>query len=280
MKRRYPFFSNISPAMKAVTGGILLSMSAAILTVSVASAQQEKQFVALDVNKDGAIDQSEFRRARLRDFTTIDSNRDGSLSRTEFVDRDAGGRFTLRALRARRFLDMDKNGDGKVSRREYIVFGNIVFARVDQNGDRRVVRAEFLNPRRAPSATTADDGTAPPPPGARRGGGSGSDPRRGAFTSLDINGDGVITAAELDAARRKAFNELDSDNDGKLSAAEAITRMGRSAARRFAQLDTNKDGVVIIDEYLVAGRAVLARSDRNQDGQVTWPEFKATTPLR
>lgn len=262
----------------------LLGLAAAVallMAPAPSRAQQEAQFVKLDTNKDGAIDRAEFRSARLRDFRTVDANRDGSISRREFIERDAGGRYTLRALRTRRFVDMDKNGDDRVSRAEYVAFGDILFARVDVDGNGRVTRVEFLNPRRAPTTTTGDDGSAPLPPGERGApADDGSDPRRGAFTALDTNADGVITRRELDTARTRTFRDLDGNGDGMLSAAEAITRMGRGAARRFAVLDVNKDGVVTMTEFLEAGRDLLVRSDVNKDGRVTWAEFKATTPLR
>jgi Ca2+-binding EF-hand superfamily protein len=258
----------------------LVAVLALCLAAPPAGAQQEAQFVAIDVNKDGAIDRAEFQAARLADFRTIDANRDGSLSRIEFVERDAGGQFTLRALRARRFEEMDRNGDGRVSRAEYVAFGTVVFARVDLNGDGRVTREEFLNPRRAPPTKPGDDTAAPLPPGEGGAGrDSGSDPRRPGFTALDLDADGVITARELDESRARAFRELDADGDGRLTAAEAITQMGQAAARRFAQLDVDKDGFVTLQEYIAAGRVLLTRSDVNKDGRITWEEFKATTPL-
>ena len=104
--------------------------------------------------------------------------------------------------------------------------------------------------------------------------------------------DEYSTADGLDPARRDrlienirseaqaAGVEQDLGLDDATSAAEAITRMGRGAARRFAQLDANKDGFVTLEEFLAAGRTLLVRSDRNGDGRITWVEFKATTPVR
>jgi hypothetical protein len=76
----------------------------------------------------------------------------------------------------------------------------------------------------------------------------------------DVNADGKVTKAELDAAARKTFNELDGNKDG--SATPEEIRIGMEAQRkaqheamlkvRFAEMDANKNGQLTEAEFLAA----------------------------
>ena len=74
------------------------------------------------------------------------------------------------------------------------------------------------------------------------------------FAGLDADGDGVVTAAELnDASGGRAapmLARLDADGDGKVTRAE----MAAGAQRMFERMDTNSDGVISPDERPSFGR--------------------------
>lgn len=68
------------------------------------------------------------------------------------------------------------------------------------------------------------------------------------FAGLDADGDGVVTAAELnDASGGMAapmLARLDADDDGKVTRDE----MAAGADRMFGRMDANGDGVISSDE--------------------------------
>ncbi|MGK9167050.1 hypothetical protein KXR53_12165 [Inquilinus limosus] len=106
------------------------------------------------------------------------------------------------------------------------------------------------------------------------------------FERIDADHDGVLTRAEVQAARSRMFDRLDADHDGVLTAAEAeaARNQAQSRARRFerfaggqgerlAALDRNRDGLVSHDEF-VAGTSWFDRLDTTGRG-VTRTQFAA-----
>jgi len=109
----------------------------------------------------------------------------------------------------------------------------------------------------------------------------------------DLNGDGKVSMAELKAGRQVGFMKADFDESGGLSEAEYVCefegrlmlklsqiadpekrteeqqRQMRQAHVRFGVLDTDKNGLIDIDEYQASGVKMFERQDRDKDGFVT-----------
>lgn len=103
------------------------------------------------------------------------------------------------------------------------------------------------------------------------------------FARIDVNGDGVATAAELSARRQGA-------RGGERAGRSAQGRGRATVAERFARMDANRDGAITLAEMQAAsdrrgerrgamangGRARGAgRMDANGDGAVSRAEFQA-----
>ena len=110
--------------------------------------------------------------------------------------------------------------------------------------------------------------------------------RRGmpTFETLDVDGDGEITAADIEALRASRFAEIDTDGNGEVSEAEFIARAqeqaGDRATRMFERLDADGDGVLSRDVLESRGgrgmgERLLSRADTNDSGGVSAEEFEA-----
>jgi Ca2+-binding EF-hand superfamily protein len=103
-------------------------------------------------------------------FATADANGDGAVSKPEFL-----------ARRAQTFPQLDANGDGIMTQEELLArakgfraraMAGQIYANFDRNGDGRVTQDEFAS---APALV---------------------------FDRADANADGLVTKAEIEAARR------------------------------------------------------------------------------
>jgi len=117
------------------------------------------------------------------------------------------------------------------------------------------------------------------------------------FDRLDVNGDAVVDAAEIESARRAMFDRADLDGDGYVTELEAqelfdVLRSSggsaqrpilrsRWAARRpaeqanlLARFDANGDGRVGEAEFLRPAYPFVARFDANNDGLLTRAEVE------
>ncbi|MEO6225817.1 MAG: EF-hand domain-containing protein [Sphingomicrobium sp.] len=119
---------------------------------------------------------------------------------------------------------------------------------------------------------------------------------QGNFKAIDANGDGTLSAAELQAVEAKAlqqrvvnararvegeFTKLDTNRDGQLSKAEFMAvaptapTQAPNGAALLAQLDKNKDGKITIDEYRTPILGRFDSLDTNKDGTLSQSERAA-----
>ena len=110
----------------------------------------------------------------------------------------------------------------------------------------------------------------------------GRDPQ-GFFDRFDADGDGLVTAEEIEAARDARFAEIDADGDGSVSQEEFVAHAGARASdravRMFERLDADGDGMLSRDAIEAQGRRgpgerMISRLDSDGDGAVSAEEFE------
>lgn len=84
-----------------------------------------------------------------------------------------------------------------------------------------------------------------------------------AMAIVDADGDGNVTAAEMDAFVVAVFPAMDTNGDGSVDKAEALVALSED---QFAAIDANADGLLSADELAAVVRADFAAADRNGDG--------------
>lgn len=126
-------------------------------------------------------------------------------------------------------------------------------------------------------------------PAQARKAGEGRGGLRPAFSDLDVNGDGQITKADIEARQAARFAAIDTDGNGTLSAQELITaaraksesRIKTRTEKMLGRRDANGDGVLSAEE--IAPKAMprlFKRLDTDGDGAVSLAEFDAAKTAR
>ena len=105
---------------------------------------------------------------------------------------------------------------------------------------------------------------------------------------FDTNGDSKIDTGEWQAGVAASFTEMDADGDGKITAAEMDALgdvLGKEAGETVAavmmklirplllSMDADKDGSVSRDEFTKASTALFTKPDANQDAELTRAEL-------
>ncbi len=131
----------------------------------------------------------------------------------------------------------------------------------------------------------------------RGGGRMGSGRGQRMLRVFDANRDGKVTKDEYVAGVRKMFAEVDLNNDGRITdddlppmmrGRNVLSGAGRSGMEHrghgmggmrllmlLRDADTNKDGVVTLDEAMAAAEKRFATLDRNKDGAIDAADFDA-----
>lgn len=133
-----------------------------------------------------------------------------------------------------------------------------------------------------PALAAPDDQPVPAEKAART---SSSLPR--GLMRYDTNKDGVVDRAEWKAAQEARFKRLDTNGDGKLTQDELFARtpaIGNSVlptdrqvqrqSSYFQLLDSDKDGVVTLAEFMAQADRNFARCDLNKDGRIDTAECR------
>jgi Ca2+-binding EF-hand superfamily protein len=236
-------------------------------------------FTEIDTAKKGEVTRSDFVKYRMKTFVELDKNNDGKLSVEEFVkvaeapySPDGPGVPPLdeRRTRARaEFQNLDTNRDGFVEKAEAEALVHAEFNQYDMDRDNRITEPELRlvvqnQLRREEQARREIE--------ARR--------RQGMAAINDI----------IEMQLRSA-DQLDRNNDGKVSQAEYATLAGPAdgpqaqglpplemrkqiAQRKFAEIDTNKDGQLDRVELTAFAVHQFLQMDLNKDRFISEDEFK------
>lgn len=126
-------------------------------------------------------------------------------------------------------------------------------------------------PRPAPMAEVADPSAVEAPKPARQ-------PASMGLQRFDLNADGEVSKAEMDAGLQTDFKKEDKNSDQTLDVAEAraLNERLRQEQNTSPVFDWNADGRIVFAEFATQWRTLFDRSDRNGDGVVDEEELKSS----
>ena len=237
-------------------------------------------FIDIDVDKKGEVTRADFLKYRMKSFETLDTNKDNKLSVEEFIKvveppvtpADAPGLPPLEERRSRaraEFQNLDTNRDGFVERGEAEALVHAEFNNYDTDRDNKVTEPEVrLIIQRALQREAAE----------RQ---QGEARRR----------QGMMTLNEFMDMQLRQGDELDKNKDTKISGAEYAVLAGPAdgpqaknllpfdmrkqiAMRKFAEIDTNKDGQIDRVELTAYALKQFGEMDLNKDRFISEEEFK------
>ncbi|HEX9329115.1 MAG TPA: EF-hand domain-containing protein [Reyranella sp.] len=236
-------------------------------------------FVEIDTAKKGEVSRADFLKYRMKSFEELDTNKDGKLSLEEFLkvaeppfsaDVPNGPSLEERRNRAKaEFQNLDTNRDDFIERAEAEALVHSEFNQYDTDRDNKVTEPEV---RLIVQRAMAREASARSEVEQRR--------RQGMAAINDF----------IDMQLREA-DKLDKNNDGRISQQEYLVLTGPAdgpqakgllpydirkqlVLRKFAEIDTNKDGQ--LDRVELTGAAVrqFLEIDDNKDRFLTEDEFK------
>jgi Ca2+-binding EF-hand superfamily protein len=106
---------------------------------------------------------------------------------------------------------------------------------------------------------------------------------RTAFAAADVNGDGFIDVNEFVAQTIYIFKRVDKDGDGYISIQEWTVYNPGVGADRFKMTDRNGDGKISLGEAVAVKMVEFFDIDTNRDGVITVDEllvYERSLPAR
>jgi len=95
------------------------------------------------------------------------------------------------------------------------------------------------------------------------------------FDRLDKDGNGRVDQEEFKAGGEILFARMDVDGDGVITMAELEEHeRAERIAKRFERMDADSDGKVTTDEFAQAGAKLFQRLDENEDGYLSKGELE------
>ena len=227
---------------------------------------------ALDTDGDGQLSAAEIQAASAS-LLKLDRNRDGQITADEYTPKVEDKAASSDLLN--RLMLLDRNGDGVLTADELPERMQAMFQRGDTNHDGKLTADEI----RAMATSQADPQGRP----VGRGNASGMLRMDPVMDALDVDHDGVLSAAEI-ASAPGALKTLDKNADGILSADELRMRQQtprQRAEHLFDEWDTNKDGGLVKAELPDRMQPQFDAIDVNHDGKIDLEEattYFATMP--
>ena len=243
---------------------LTLALASGLVGVATAGAQGPRggdrpRFIlqTLDLDHDSNLSPQEIKAAPAS-LRSLDRNGDGQLTPDELeppkLDTVAGRELVSQ------LLAFDRNKDGVITADELPERMQALFMRGDLNKDGKLTSEEIrLMASRAATPTGRTEGP----------GGTAATMRQDPIlNALDADHDGIIAAAEIDAASTSLLT-LDTNHDGTIVALEMSVRQQTSSdrvAHMLDEFDTNKDGKLSREEVPDGMRPQFVTDDKNGDG--------------
>ncbi len=208
----------------------------------------------LDLDHDGTLSAKEMQAAPAS-LLRLDRNGDGMLTPDEMEPPSTDAGLSPDEL-VKQVMSFDGNGDGVLTPDELPERMQALFQRGDTNHDGKLTPEEI---RRMAEHTGTPNGSA-----LRPGGSSGMMRMDPIVNALDLNHDGVLSAAEIQAAS-SSLSVLDLNQDGMISPDEMRVRQQTEAERvqhMLEEFDTNKDGKLSKAEVPEGMRERFDEADR------------------
>jgi Ca2+-binding EF-hand superfamily protein len=251
--------------------------------------EAEMIFKRADANGDGKVVIDEVPEDRRDRFAQMieraDSNGDKALTLEEFtkgyllargVQAPANPQSNAAGMPSDALLRLfDTDRDGKLSAAEVTAAGDAL-KKLDRDNDGSISREELGAGLMARAAQSQ--------PGNPTGGRFGIEQLLARWKESDKNGDGKWTKDEVPERAAERFAQIDTNGDGVIDEAE-LKKMAEGFAqmaaqggdflnRMFEQADANKDGKLSKDEAPERMKENFDRLDRNKDGFIERDELR------